>query len=225
MSVINRRTMLGGMLAGAVSGSLLAAGKAEAEGETEVKTYPNEHFYTGDGTFDVAAAKEAYYEMFNAYQYPIVPRLKGEEFWAVDFGLGKFTEVGMAGIFWVNNAKDDYFGHEIFLLPGQMIPEHRHMKTNDARPKMEAWQVRYGSVHIYGEGDPTPGVEARIPPSHRECCVARVEKALSPGEVGMLAGPEQWHWMLAGPQGAIVTEYASYHDGAALRFTLSEIKF
>jgi len=27
------------------------------------------------------------------------------------------------------------------------------------------------------------------------------------------------HFMMAGPQGAIVTEYASYHSGDGLRFT------
>ncbi len=225
MSAISRRGMMGGMLAGAASSALLGAGTAAAKEKAAVKTYPNEHFYKSDGSFDVDVAKAAYYEMLEAHNYPIVPRLKGEEFWAVDFGLGNFTEVGMAGILWINHKEHDYLGHEIFLLPGQMIPEHRHLKTADARPKVEAWQTRYGSIHIYGEGDPTPGVDARIPPMHRDCAKARVEQKVMPGEVGTLRAPEEWHWMLAGPEGAIVTEYASYHDGAALRFTLSDIKF
>jgi hypothetical protein len=38
-----------------------------------------------------------------------------------------------------------------------------------------------------GEGA-TAGVE-RIPPTHRECCKARKEQLLLPGQVGMLAGP------------------------------------
>ena len=139
--------------------------------------------------------------------------------------MGKFTEVGMAGIFWVNNQKDNYFGHEIYLLPGQMIPEHRHVLTPDAGPKMEAWQPRHGWVYIYGEGDATPGVDDRIPPTHKECAKARVEKKLLPGEVGMLGGAEQWHWMLGGDEGAIVTEYATYHDGAALRFSNADVQF
>ncbi|HEX72143.1 MAG TPA: hypothetical protein ENN65_02390 [Candidatus Hydrogenedentes bacterium] len=194
-----------------------------AHGAEPVKQLKNEDFYT-DGKFDVDKAKQAYYDMMERFNYPIVDRLRGDEFWAVDFGMGKFTEVGMAGIFWVNNKKDDYFGHEIYLLPGQMIPEHRHVKT-EVRPKMEAWQPRHGWVYIYGEGDPTPGVEERIPPSHKECAVARVEQKLLPGEVGMLGGAEEWHWMLAGPEGAIVTEYASYHDGAALRFSNPDVQF
>lgn len=214
---ISRRTMLGGLVAGAAGSLLGVAGAAEKKGAT-VKTYRNEDFYTADGKFNVEAAKKAYYEMMESFNYPIVDRLRTEDFWAIDFGMGKFTEVGMAGIFWVNNLKDNYFGHEIYLLPGQMIPEHKHLKTEAAGPKLEAWQPRHGWIYIYGEGTPTPGVEERIPASHKECAVARTEKKLMPGEVGELAGAEQWHWMRA-PEGAIVTEYATYHDGKGLRFS------
>ena len=215
---ITRRQVIAGLAAGAVVSSI-AQGAFAA-----VKPHANEEFYMPDGTFNAEAAKKAYYEMMERFNYPIVPRLKTEEFWALDFGVGKFTEVGMAGIFWVNNQKDNYFGHEIYLLPGQMIPEHKHVKTPDAGPKMEAWQVRHGWIYIYGEGTPTPGVEERIPPTHKECAVARTEKKLMPGEVGELAGAEQWHWMHAGPEGAIVTEYATYHDGKGLRFTHPKAK-
>jgi len=218
---ITRRTMLGGLTAGVASAAVAAPAGAQ---ETQLKKHQNAEFYKPDGSFDAAAAKEAYYDMMRHYGYPILDRLRGEDFWTLDFALGKFTEVGMAGIFWINNKKDNYFGHEIYLLPGQMIPEHKHVKTADAGPKMEGWHVRYGWVYIYGEGAPTPGVEARIPQSHRDCAVAKAEKKLLPGEVGALAGPEQWHWMWAGPEGAIVTEYATYHDGAGLRFSHPNVR-
>lgn len=179
----------------------------------------NADFYRADGSFDADKAKQAYYDMMAYHNYPIVPRLKGEEFWAVDFGLGQFTEVGMAGIFWVNNLEGNYFGHEIYLLPGQMIPEHSHKRTDQAAPKMEAWQVRHGSVRIYSTGTPTPGVTERIPPIHRDMAAARTEQELLPGEVGMLNEAQAMHWMIGGPEGGIVTEYATYHDGDGLRFT------
>ncbi len=214
---ITRRAALGGLVAGAAGCTLLGAAEAAEQKGAAVKKYRNEDFYA-NGKFNVDAAKQAYYDMMTAFGYPIVDRLKGEEFWAIDFGLGKFTEVGMAGIFWVNNLKDNYFGHEIYLLPGQMIPEHKHVKTEEAGPKMEAWQPRHGWIYIYGEGTPTAGVDARIPDSHKACAVARTEKKLLPGEVGELGGAEQWHWMRA-PEGAIVTEYATYHDGKGLRFS------
>ncbi len=189
------------------------------ESHDAFKKLKNEDFYQSDGTFDAEKAKQAYYDMMEYHHYPIVPRLKTEEFWAVDFGLGQFTEVGMAGIFWVNNLEGNYFGHEIYLLPGQMIPEHSHKRTETAGPKMEAWQVRHGSVRIYSTGDPTPDVTERIPPIHRNMAVARTERELLPGEVGHLNKAGHMHWMLGGPEGGIVTEYATYHDGDGLRFT------
>ncbi len=215
---ITRRNMIGGLVAGAAASSMLGAAGAEEAKVGALKPYKNADFYSADGKFNAEAAKQAYYDMMKRFNYPIYDRLKTADFWVLDFGLGKFTEVGMGGIFWVNNLKDNYFGHEIYLLPGQMIPEHKHVKTADAGPKMEAWQPRYGWIYIYAEGTPTPGVEARIPASHKECAKARTEKKLVGGEVGMLAGPEQWHWMQA-PEGAIVTEYATYHDGKGLRFS------
>jgi hypothetical protein len=33
------------------------------------------------------------------------------------------------------------------------------------------------------------------------------------------------HFMIAGPQGAIVSEYATFHDGDGLRFTNPNVKF
>ena len=221
---ISRRSALTGLAAAAAGAAMKGTAMAEAVAATNVPRYPNEHFYNADGSFDEGAAKAAFFEMFEAFNYPIVDRLRTDEFWVVDFGMGKFTEVGMGGIFWLNNQEDNYFGHEIYLLPGQMIPEHKHVKTPAAGPKMEGWQPRHGWVYIYGEGDPTPGVEERIPPSHRQYAVARSEKKLLPGEVGMLGGAEQWHWMYA-PDGAIVTEYATYHDGEALRFSHPDVKF
>ena len=37
-------------------------------------------------------------------------------------------------------------------IPGQMIPEHRHLGGSMGYgPKMETWLVRYGSVQLFGE--------------------------------------------------------------------------
>jgi D-lyxose ketol-isomerase len=183
----------------------------------------NDNFYAADGTFDVEAAKQAYYDMFDHFGYPIPERLRGEDFWAIDFGVGQFTEVGMAGIFWINNMDHDYLGHEIYLLPGQMIPEHWHVATPAARPKVEGWHLRYGSVTLLSEGEETN--EFVIPPLHEKIAVARHATALKPGEVGYLANPLEKHWMIAGPEGAIVSEYASCHDNDGLRFSHPDVKF
>lgn len=220
---ITRRHALTGLAAAAAG--ILMKGNAMADTckTPIIPRYPNEHFYKSDGTFDAEAGKAAYYEMFEAFHYPIVDRLRTDEFWVIDFGLGNFAEAGMGGIFWVNSKEDDYFGHDIYLLPGQVIPEHRHVRTAESAPKMEGWQPRHGWVYIYGEGDPAPGAEDHVPPFHKDKVKARVEKKLLPGETGMLAGAEQWHWMYA-PEGAIVTEYATYHDAAGLQFSHPNVR-
>lgn len=229
MGPISRRNMIAGLVAGGASLSLvrsaaLAANAAPVAQENKMPlAFKNEDFYTADGKFNPAAAKEAYYAMMKSFGYPIPPRLKTDDFWTLDFGLGKFTECGMAGIFWVNHKEHNYFGHEIYLLPGQMIPEHQHVKT-EFPAKLEGWQPRYGMIYIFGEGTPTPGVEQHIPPLHREIAKARKMAQLQPGEVAGLAKAEEWHFMKAGPQGAIVTEYATYHDMAGLRFTHPKCK-
>lgn len=84
---------------------------------------------------------------------------------------------------------------------------------------MEAWQPRHGWIHIYGEGTPTPGVEADIPDDDKPYWIARTRKKLMPGEIGILEVAESKHWMRGGPEGAIVTEYATYHDNDGLRFS------
>ena len=184
----------------------------------------NEDFYDDKGAFNAENAKNAYYRMMESFGYPIAERLRGDEFWTLDFATGHFAEVGMAGIFWVNDKEGDYLGHEIYLLPGQMIPEHWHVETPDARAKMEAWQLRHGSVTLVGEGDPSPDVQSVVPASEWAHTTVRHCTPLKCGEYGRLNRTGARHFMVAGPEGCIVTEYASFHDMAGLRFTNPKIK-
>ncbi len=222
MKQINRRQALGTIAAGAViSSSLLSTGcsnNKETSMSTEVKTYENDYFYT-DGKFDAVKAKEVYYDMFRRFNYPIPPRLKGDDFWTLDFNLGIFTEIGMAGIFWVNHLEMNHVGHEIYLLPGQMIPEHAHLATDKAGPKVESWHVRHGWIYVAGIGKESPDANTIIPPSHRDIAKARDIKKLMPGETASLTAATDKHFMIAGPEGAIVSEYSTFHDGNGLRFT------
>lgn len=212
----------------AVGVAVVAALTASAEANWKakyMKKYTNKDFYKADGTFDGAKAKEAYYAMMKRFNYPVYEKLKGEDFWAIDFGLKDFANVGMAGIFWWNDKKDGYFGHEIYLLPGQMIVEHAHVQTPDAKPKMEAWQVRHGSIYTFGEGDETTPCPVKLPGSQAKFITAKNCKLLKEGEIAALNRAEAKHFMIAGPEGAIVTEYATYHDNAGLRFTNPGVKF
>ena len=230
---MNRREILG-VAAGTVviAGTGLIHGCNTINKEKTMKNskpkypqYKNEDFYNADGSFDTEKAKQAYYEMMEHFNYPIVDRLKGEEFWAVDFGLGRFIEVGMAGILWINNHEHNYMGHDIYLLPGQRIPEHGHDKTDKAEAKKEGWLVRHGMIHTYSEGPPTDGTDADIPEAEKQYWIAKTKNKLMPGEVDYLKVPATMHWMRAGDEGAIVTEFATFHDGDGLKFSNPGVSF
>ncbi|HUT01519.1 MAG TPA: hypothetical protein VM031_03630 [Phycisphaerae bacterium] len=230
MKDLSRRDVLAGLTAGvAASVPLLSSGCTDDSGGISAgrpKALPkfrNDDFYK-DGKFDPAAAKDAYYTLMAYHGFPIMPVLKTDEFWVLDFGLDNFAEAGMGGIFYINDKRDDYLLHDIWLLPGQMIPEHCHLKLKDVAAKMEAWLVRYGMAYMYHVGKPTPEDEKRIPPLHQKIAVARAAKKTLPGEVFKLEVAEQKHFMLAGPEGAIVTEVATYHSMEALAFTHPKAK-
>jgi len=162
--------------------------------------------------------------MMESFNYPITDRLRSE-MWAIDFGLGDFVNVGMAGIFWVDDPEYKYFGHEIFLLPGQMIVEHSHVPAGEVAAKMESWQVRHGMIYTFAEGQETAPCPVQTPVSQAEFITAKHVKEVTIGEIDALNRPEAKHFMLAGPDGAIVTEYATFHDNDGLRFTNPDVKF
>jgi D-lyxose ketol-isomerase len=191
--------------------------------KVKLPKYKNEDFYK-DGKFQVEKAKQAYFDMMAAYSYP-VPEFLRTNMWATDFGLGDFVHVGMAGIFWINDEKQGYFAHEIYLLPGQMIVEHGHEATAKGKAKMESWHVRNGSIYTFGEeGGPIPaGVS--LPKSQEKFITVSKCYEMQPGDIRTLNRVTAKHFMMGGPQGAIVSEYATFHDGDGLRFTNPGVKF
>jgi D-lyxose ketol-isomerase len=228
-SPITRRSMIvRSALAAAGAASIAPLQRASAAAQTPasatpVKTYTNADFYDADGKFQVEKAREAYYDMFRRFHYPISDRLK-KDMWILDFGLGDFSQVGMAGIFWLNRQDYKYFGHEIYLLPGQMIPEHSHLPTDKGAAKMESWQPRRGMIYTFGEGEPTPEFINKIPKSQRDLVKSRRCLPLGIDEMGDLNRLEAFHFMVAGPEGALVTEYGTFHDMDGLRFSNPKAK-
>ena len=196
---------------------------AVAQTAAPVKTYTNADFYDADGKFQVEKAREAYYDMFRRFHYPVSDTLK-KGMWILDFNLGDFAQVGMAGIFWLNRQDYKYFGHEIYLLPGQMIPEHCHLPTAKGAAKMESWQPRRGMIYTFGEGVATPEFISKIPKSQRDLVKSRRCLPLGIDEVADLNRLEAFHFMVGGPEGAWVTEYGTFHDMDGLRFSNPKAK-
>jgi len=199
------------------------AGDPKPLKKVKLPKYKNEDFYQ-DGKFQVEKAKQAYFGMMAAHGYPVPESLR-TNMWATDFALDDFVKVGMAGIFWINSQESGYFAHEIYLLPGQMIVEHGHEPTAKGRAKMESWHVRYGSIYTMGEeGGPLPP-ELKLAKSQEKFITVSKCKVLRAGEIGTLNRVGAKHFMVAGPEGAIVTEYGTFHDNDGLRFTNPKVKF
>ena len=193
-----------------------------------------------DDALNVQAVKQAYFDMMEKFNYPIPDILKTDNFWVCDFNQKDILALGMGGIFWINEkgeyktagdgdykgaSKDDNYGyllHEIYLLPGQTLPEHHHIGGPEGfGPKMEAWQVRYGVVYFFGQykhGDETllSDADAEATPWgfgedwFKSTYVSKRDAKTN--QMYVLQDPESWHGQKAGPDGAIVTEVATYHN-------------
>lgn len=223
LSKINRRALL---KTSAAAAGVAAVGRLARAGETQAMKYQKSDFYD-NGVFNKEKAFEAYYAMMKRFNYPISSLLRTEQFWTSDFAQDDFLNVGMGGIFWINDTENMYFAHEIFLLPGQMIVEHWHKKVPEGPAKMETWHVRHGSINTFGEGEPTKNLPFKLPASQLDANGITVFncRPLKAGEIGSLNRLEARHFMIAGPEGAIVSEYASPHYGSALKFTNKTVVF
>jgi D-lyxose ketol-isomerase len=185
---------------------------------------PNQSYYDANGTFNQEAAKCVYLDFLKQSGYPVNPAIAGKLF-VTDFNLGRFTEAGLGVIIWWGDEQHNYSGLDAFLLPGQIIPEHWHVKVREIPAKMEAWLVRHGEVYACAEGPPTPNMQAKIPEADAPYLTARSERILRVGDIAGLSRPLEKHWMQAGPQGAIFTEFCTFHTGEGVQFTDPKIKF
>jgi hypothetical protein len=234
----------------AVAGLAASIPAAAQAGDKKKKGKAMEKFYE-NGTISVEQVKQAYFRMMKRFNYPIPDVLKGDDFWIADFVQGDILALGMGGIFWINmkgeykasgagvysgDYKDERFGyllHEIYLLPGQTLPEHSHIGgPEEYPPKMESWQVRYGEAYFYGEyqhGDESPLGE--VPKNMRPWGFGEdwfqskyiVKRDSKTNQMYHLLDPESWHGMKAGPEGVIVTEAATYHNH--VRFSKPGMEF
>jgi D-lyxose ketol-isomerase len=109
---------------------------------------------------------------------------------------------------------------DLFLLPGQMLPEHWHLDSEKNPAKREGWLVRYGKSYVVGIGQENLAdyPQILIPPCHMGGTVTtkHVVEA-TPGTFVSLAEVKTRHWQYGGPEGAIITEVANVHTDSAVR--------
>lgn len=186
-----------------------------------------EMFYK-DGKFDEKAAKQAYIDMMENLGYPVSENLR-DNMWVSDFALGDFPAVGMGGIFWAHENEHGVFGHEILLLPNQMLIEHWHVAGNRLPAKNECWHARAGTSYCFGEtgedASKYPGV--KVPESQKKhVTVNKVSVAdAKKGNIVWMGRIGARHYQIAGPEGAVVTEYGAYHSNDNNRYTNPAVGF
>ena len=181
--------------------------------------FKNEDFYKADGTFDVEKGKDAIVALAKYHGYNIFPEFR-ENLWVSDYGTGKYTELGLAAYLFKNNEKDKYMLMDLFLLPGQMLPEHWHLDGETNPAKLEGWLVRSGKSYIVGVGEDNladyPAV--KIPAFHMNGTVET--KHVVEGTPGSFTPQDivySKHWQFGGEEGAVITEVANVHTDPAVR--------
>ena len=185
--------------------------------------FDNAFFYGKDGKFDVEKGKDAIMALAKHHGYPVFPGMR-EKLWVSDYGTGQFTKLGLAAYLFKNNEDDKYMLMDMFLLPGQMLPEHWHLDGDKNPAKREGWLVRWGLSHIVGEGDANLGKDVVIPQYHMNSeATTKHEVVAGPGTFVSLAKVYTRHWQFAGPEGAIITEVANVHTNDAVRHSDSKI--
>lgn len=179
--------------------------------------FDNACFYDRDGKFNVEKGRDAIMALLKYHGYPVFPGMR-ENIWVSDYGTGQFTTLGLAAYSFKNNETDRYMLMDLFLLPGQMLPEHWHLDGGPNPAKREGWLVRWGLAHIVGEGDPNLSQEIVIPQCHMNGKVSvHHEVIATPGTFVPLARVYSHHWQMAGPEGAVITEVANVHTNDAVR--------
>lgn len=191
-------------------------------------SFNNADFYDSSGNFIKQKGIDAYCTLMEYHGYPVLDKVR-KGLWVSDYGLGTFTELGLGAFGFINHYLEDrksgYLGQDMFLLPNQMLPQHYHLKTDKAVPKMEGWHVRHGRSYVYGEGEPTKNIYAKIPESQKGIISTFHEVILDPGMTADLNRETAPHWQFGGPEGAIISEYGSYHDNDAVRHSDPKIVF
>lgn len=188
-------------------------------------SFSNDDFYSQQGDFLEEKAKEAIIKLMKYHEYPVNDGVK-EKLWVSDYGTGKFLDLGLAALLFMNNEQDKYMLMDMFLLPGQMLPEHWHLDAGDLPAKREGWLVRYGKSYIAGIGDDNMNAfpEVVVPSVHMEGEVTT--KHIVEADAGLfipLAEVYSRHWQFGGPEGAIITEVANVHSDAHVRHSDEKI--
>lgn len=146
-----------------------------------------------------------------------------EEIEVADFGLGRFDEMGLTLVTYVNTER--CCAKEMVLFPGQTCPEHIHVPIPELGypGKEETFRCRYGTVFLYVEGEAEDKIQASKPKDSEIYFEAAHEVILNEGEQYTMR-PNTKHWFQAGEHGAVISEFSTQSLDEYDRFTDPAVK-
>ncbi|MEA4854128.1 MAG: D-lyxose/D-mannose family sugar isomerase [Christensenella sp.] len=147
-----------------------------------------------------------YYEKAHIY-------LKEEEkknLEVADMGIGDLETYGIVIHKYVDTKRCS--AKEMVLFPYQICPEQRHPPFGDYPGKEESFRVREGELYVYTEGEPIDKekMKAKIPKGKEGTFTVFHEIILKKGDQYTMQ-PNITHWIVGGPEGCVVSEFATYN--------------
>ncbi len=131
-----------------------------------------------------------------------------------DFGLGWFAK---EGAYMISLASTSRVALKVLiLLPGQALPEHRHVSPDNREAKEEFLRPFSGALYLYTPGEGTGS--CRIPPGKENWYTCRAETKLLPGMQAYVA-PGTRHWFAAGEEGCVLLSFSSEARDQTDQFT------
>ncbi|MDL2236271.1 D-lyxose/D-mannose family sugar isomerase [Christensenellaceae bacterium OttesenSCG-928-K19] len=123
-----------------------------------------------------------------------------------DMGLDRIGEIGIQIHNYLTTKRCS--AKEMVLFPFQICPEQCHPPFGDDPGKEETFRVRWGELYVYTEGAPTENIKAKIPEDKKDTFHVFHETILQRGEQ-YTVDPNVVHWICGGPEGCVVSEFAS----------------
>jgi len=223
IETVDRRTMIKTAGVAGIGLALLGTSRRARAAKPNIN-FKNADFYDENGKFIVDKGRDAYMALMEYHGYVAFDGMR-EALWVSDYGMGEFARLGLGAYTFLNDQESGYLGQDMFLLPNQMLPQHYHLETAKAPAKMEGWHVRHGISYVYGEGEPTKNLKAVVPASQKDIVTVWHETILHVGQSAKLNRPTAPHWQFGGPEGAIVSEYGTFHDNDGVRHSDPKIVF
>lgn len=129
-----------------------------------------------------------------------------EKIEVADFGLNELEHSG--GQILTLLSTDKIAVKLLAMLPGQILPEHRHPPLGDYPGKEETIRCEWGLLYLYGPGEPAAQPRGVVPPHRRNTYTMWHETILHPGE--QVSFPSNTpHWFQGGPEGAVVWSFST----------------